>query len=391
MLSYNVCEIKEEKYEKTLDKTIYFQCSIIIYDTYRGPYLLISVISIFAKQLSGSDTYAGMMASIFALSGLFARFISSYLLDHYSIKKTLIISESLMVLASFIYVFCDSYWLAFALRGIQGFGYSIAVTSMSTYIVKIIPIEYRLEGIGYSSLTSSLANVVGPMIAFVILGEKYTGFQSLFIVVLITAMIALLGFVSLKESSKNIEEKNQIHDNQKLNWFSILLPFIILFIVNLANAAPSSLLSLYAIEKEFNDIGFYFSMSAIGLIISRFTMNKIVKKLGNEKSILFFSLLITLCLFGISQTNALYQLYFIGLILGFSSGAILPLINTIIINRLPDSKAGLGNAIFFAAGDIGFIIGATLWGSIAGRSSYTIMFIIVAFTSAIAVILSIFQ
>ena len=359
--------------------------------THIGPYLLISVISIFAKQLSGSDTYAGMMASIFALSGLFARFISSYLLDHYSIKKTLIISESLMVLASFIYVFCDSYWLAFALRGIQGFGYSIAVTSMSTYIVKIIPIEYRLEGIGYSSLTSSLANVVGPMIAFVILGEKYTGFQSLFIVVLITAMIALLGFVSLKESSKNIEEKNQIHDNQKLNWFSILLPFIILFIVNLTNAAPSSLLSLYAIEKEFNDIGFYFSMSAIGLIISRFTMNKIVKKLGNEKSILFFSLLITLCLFDISQTNALYQLYFIGLILGFSSGAILPLINTIIINRLPDSKAGLGNAIFFAAGDIGFIIGATLWGSIAGRSSYTIMFIIVAFTSAIAVILSIFQ
>ena len=364
---------------------------LLLLVTHIGPYLLISVISIFAKQLSGSDAYAGMMASVFAMSGLFARFISAYLLEHYSTKKTLMISELLMVIASFVYVFCDSYWLAFFLRGVQGFGYSIAVTAMSTYIVEIIPVEYRLEGIGYSSLTSSLANVVGPMMAFAILGANYERFQLLFIIVLITAVIALLGFTTLKENDNNQEKTLTQENKQKVNYLVIMLPFIILFVINLANSAPSSLLSLYAIEKGFDGISLYFSMSAIGLIISRFTMNKIVQILKEEKSILLLTILVTSCLFGISQANHPYQLYIIGLILGFSTGALLPLINTMIINRLPDSKAGLGNALFFAAGDIGFIIGATLWGTIAGLSSYTMMFVVVSAVSSITIFLSFFQ
>ena len=369
----------------------YIYSVLLLFVTHMGPYLLISVISIFAKQLSGSDAYAGMMASVFAMSGLFARFISAYLLEHYSTKKTLILSESLMVVASFVYVFCNSYWLAFILRGIQGFGYSIAVTAMSTYIVEIIPSEYRLEGIGYSSLTSSLANVVGPMMAFAILGKNYERFQLLFIIVLVTAILSLFGFTTLKDSTKAQEETMKEESNQKVNYLVILLPFVILFIINLANSAPSSLLSLYAIEKGFEGISLYFSMSAIGLIISRFVMNKIVAKLKEERTILLFTVLVTLCLFAISQANQPYQLYIVGLVLGFSTGALLPLINTIIINRLPDTKAGLGNALFFAAGDIGFIIGATLWGSIAGMSSYTTMFMIVSIVSAITIILSMFQ
>lgn len=369
----------------------YIYSVLLLFITHIGPYLLISVISIFAKQLSGSDAYAGMMASVFALSGLFARFISAYLLDHYPTKKILIISEALMVISSFIYVFCHSYWLAFLLRGLQGFGYSIAVTAMSTYIVKIIPNEYRLEGVGYSSLTSSIANVIGPLMAFAILGKEYIHFQSLFVVVLITSILALLGFISLNDISNTTSTKKETNTIEKTHYSIIALPFIILFITNLANAAPTSLLSLYAIEKGFTGISFYFSMSAIGLIISRFTMNKIIKKIGEEKSILLFSVIITLCFYGISQVNIIYQLYFIGLLLGFSTGALLPLINTILINQLPDSKVGFANAIFFAAGDIGFIVGATLWGMIAGITSYTTMFVIVSIFSSFAILLSIYQ
>lgn len=86
-----------------------------------GPYLLISVITIFGKQLTGSDTYAGMLASVFAFAGLFARFISAWLLERMSCKKVMFISVFILLAASFGYVFANSYWMAFILRGFQGF------------------------------------------------------------------------------------------------------------------------------------------------------------------------------------------------------------------------------------------------------------------------------
>ena len=47
----------------------YLYSVYILFLCHMGPYLLLSVISLFAKQLTGSDAYAGMMASVFALSG----------------------------------------------------------------------------------------------------------------------------------------------------------------------------------------------------------------------------------------------------------------------------------------------------------------------------------
>lgn len=59
----------------------YLYSVLVLFLCHMGPYLLLSVISLFAKQLTGSDAYAGMMASVFALSGLTARSLSAVRLD----------------------------------------------------------------------------------------------------------------------------------------------------------------------------------------------------------------------------------------------------------------------------------------------------------------------
>ena len=44
----------------------YLFAILMLLCVHTGPYLLLSVITIYGKMLSGSDTMAGMMASVFA-------------------------------------------------------------------------------------------------------------------------------------------------------------------------------------------------------------------------------------------------------------------------------------------------------------------------------------
>ena len=299
---------------------------------------------------------------------------------------------AVMSAASFAYVFVNSCWAAFVLRGVQGLGYCLAVTSMSTYIVRIIPAAKRLEGVGYSSLTASLAGVIGPSLAFAILGEALDGFPRLFLVVFAVSLSSVVGLMFTKNLSvlgKSRDVKAESEEGVRLG--RILLPLLILFLIDFALSPLSSQLSLYAIDPGFGGIGAYFSISAVGLLLARFTVGPIVHRLGNGKSILTFAALLALCLAGISRMNALWQLYALAFPIGYGQGALMPLMNTILLDRLPDAKSSVANALFYAAGDLGFILGPTLWGALAGTAGYGTMFFCTASVVAASCLLALTQ
>lgn len=372
----------------------YLLTIVILMCCHMGPLIVLSIISLFAKQLTGSDTYAGMAVSVFCVSSLLSRFISVRALNMFSYKKIMIASVIIMMFSSFSFIYANSYWMLFISRAIQGLGYSITITVMNTYIVKIVHPSLLLEGIGYSTLTSSLSSVIAPTLAYTLLGPKFDRFQLAFVVVLIFSIICLFLMFFLKDI--DIGRKIDVGDHEKIdnlniNWRLFLFPLMVYFLCSLANSSTSSFLSLYAISLGFTRIGNYFFINAIGVLFARITMKKIVEKIGTSKSILLCNVIIVICLYCISIVNSLWQLLIIAFPLGFAIGAIAPIINTYIIDNMPASKSGLANALFFAASDLGFIIGATFWGYISSLSSYSNMFFFAALVNTISIILSLLQ
>lgn len=55
---------------------------------------------------------------------------------------------------------------------------------------------------------------------------------------------------------------------------------------------------------------------------------------------------------------------------------------------LPESKSGTANALFYAAGDVGFITGPVVWGAVAQATSYETMFVASAAVLALCAALS---
>ena len=359
----------------------YIYAILVLLCVHAGPYLLLPVITIYGKQLSKSDTLAGMMASIFAFSGLFARFLSAFLLESYPVRKVLKGFTILMALASFAYIFSSTYLQAFLLRGIQGLAYGVTCTAMSTYIVKILDHEHRLEGIGYSSLTANIANAVCPTISYALLGNNVDQFQRLFIAVFLSVAISFILLFHIK----NLPTQPQTKQKKEGQIKDIFLPFLMWASMSFAMSSVSAFLSLSALDKGFTNIGLYFTLNVIGLFLSRFIMKRLTIALGEKTMIIASIALISLCLAGIALSSSAWHLYLIAIPFGFANGCLAPLINTAMLNRLPETKSGFANAAFFAAGDAGFIIGPTLWGLIASLTSYKGVFLMAAIISLLAI------
>ncbi|MBP3869818.1 MAG: MFS transporter [Faecalicoccus sp.] len=364
----------------------YIFAVFVLLCVHTGPYLLLSVITVYGKLLSGSDTMAGMMASVFALSGLFARFLSAWLLDKFPLKKVLIGFSAVMAAASFIYIFSNSFMSAFILRGIQGLAYGVTCTAMSTYIVQLLDPEYRLEGIGYSSLTANLANAVGPTAAYALLGENVDQFQALFTAVFISTVLSLVLMFFVRDKKEEVSKEQE--SNEKGGFGLIVIPFVIWMSMSFAMSSVAAFLSLSALEKGFSGIGLFFTFNVIGLVISRFVMKRLMDRFGENTMIMAMIIIIAASLAGIGLASRVWQLYVIALPFGFANGCLAPIINTKMINSLPDSRSGFANAVFFAAGDAGFIIGPTALGMIAQAAGYTFAFI---FSAAICVLMAAFQ
>ncbi len=365
----------------------YMFAILVLFCVHTGPYLLLSVITVYGRLLSGSDTLAGMMASVFAMSGLFARFLSAYLLDRVPLKKVLMVFTGLMGLASFLYIFTNTYIQAFLLRGVQGLAYGVTCTAMSTYIVRLLDPRHRLEGIGYSSLTANAANALCPSIAHALLGPNTDHFKALFVAVLLSVIVSFVLMLFIKgadaEDKRTSEKKKDTSDSI----VPVIIPFLAWVMISFSMSSISAFLSLSALQKGFTGIGLYFTFNIVGLIISRIIMKTIIRALG-EKNVMIVMICATAAgMFGISAVTDVRQLYVIGLIIGFANGVLAPVVNTKMINSVPEEKNGFANAAFFAAGDAGFILGPTIWGVAAGLMNYDAVFRLGALTAAAAAVI----
>ncbi len=351
--------------------------------------ILLSVLTIFAKNLTGLDTYAGLMTSVFTIAALSVRFAAGVLLDKLNCKRVILSGIMLMIIASFLFIRCDHITAALIYRAIQGLGFGIASTGASTYVTKMCHPNRLLQGVGYAAIANSLTGVIGPSLAYALIGEHYDQFELLFIVATLLAVGTFLLMLLGKDASqKMIGSSSANEKHEKINWGILCLPVVILFMNSLTQSAITSFVSLYAISLGFVGAGSFFSVNAVGMIASRLVMNPLVKKFGPFKMILINSAVFFISVFLLSKVTAMWQMLVMALPAGFSIGAISPIINTFMIQNMPVNKSGIANALYYSSMDIGYAMGSIVWGVVAMKTGYVNVFFISALIQMICVVLS---
>lgn len=145
-----------------------------------------------------------------------------------------------MMAAAFFFIDCKQIELAIIYRIMQGIGFGIASTGASTYVAKMCHPNRLLEGVSYASIANSLTGVVGPSIAYSILGANYDRFKLLFIVSLLICILTF-GLMLLGKDVSIVSIENQNKEKETINWLILIVPILVLFFNSLTQSAITSL------------------------------------------------------------------------------------------------------------------------------------------------------
>src|SRR4051812_21818101 len=214
-------------------------------------YGLISALPLYAiGVLKRTDQEAGLLISIFLLSAVFIRPFTGKILDIVGKRKMLWISLGLYLLCTVLYYFIHAFEALLVLRFVQGVGFSIITTAAVSLAADIVPVARTGAGLGYFTMSTNLAVVLGPLIALSII--QSFSFDVLFFVLSILMVIGVVtsGLIpagTLPEKTVG-KKKMSIGDLFEKKAMPIAL---LGSLVGLAYASVLSYLTIYAQEKGF--------------------------------------------------------------------------------------------------------------------------------------------
>lgn len=347
--------------------------------------------SLYVDELGGSASFTGLLVLMFAIMATIVRIFTGRLVDVRGRRIMVIIGLIIYLVASLSFAFFPVLGALPYLRLLQGAGYSISFTALSVAITDVIPKKRMGEGMGYFGLGNAVTTAVGPLIALALIAGG--SFNNVFYVAALTLAIGTILMVAFNhEKALNLQFTGSVNTSGK---FSLLfeksaIPYAIVSILSsVAMSATLSFLMLYATGQGIADAGLYFTFSAVFMVVARLLTGKISDRHGTLSALIPGFILVILsfaCLLLTAQLPMLY--YLAGIIAGLGNGMASPALNAAVIRAAPDHRRGAASATFMLSYDIGFGLGAILWGVVIDLAGFSALFIGCMISIAVAILLS---
>ena len=303
---------------------------------------------------------AGLASGVFVVGALGFRLLVGRYIELIGRKKVVYGSLFLFFLLSFLYWKVDNLQFLFLVRFIHGGAFGAANTAIQTIIIDNIPLAKRGEGIGYFSLSSTLATAIGPLLGIVLM--QYCGFEMIFLACNILAMISIicLYLAQIKNVELSIEQRNSF---KNLHWQDFFeekaLPIsLIMFVMGIAFSGILTFINSYALSLNLALAAkFFFLIYAVFIIISRPFTGRLLDLKG-DNFIMYPALFVYgISLFLLSEGYNDYLFLTAGALIGLGFGTVMSSSQVIATKKSPRHKIGLATATFFFALDFGVGIG----------------------------------
>lgn len=348
-------------------------------------YGLISALPLYAiGVLERTDQEAGLLISIFLLSAVIIRPFTGKILDVVGKRKMLWGSLVLYLLCTILYYFIHAFEALLVLRFIQGIGFSIITTAAVSLTADIVPFTRRGAGLGYFTMSTNLAVVLGPLIALSII-QAYS-FDILFIVLSVLMVIGVLtsGLAPEGTLPEKVVGKNKLSIGDLFEKKAMPIA-LIGSIVGLAYASVLSYLTIYAQEKGLLSVtSTFFIVFAAIMLLTRPLTGKLFDEKGPQYVLIpgFLAFVMGLVILAFMDSAIVFLIA--GAFIGFGYGALFTSFQTLSVQSTTPGRSGYATATFFTFYDSGLALGSYLLGIIAIRLGYQNVYLLAAVLAIIA-------
>ena len=346
---------------------------------YFGFWLLTPVLPFYLSEIfEASNTTIGIVLSCYTISSLCIRPFSGYFLDTFARKPLYLIAYFIFTLIFAGYMVAGLLTLFIIFRVIHGISFGMVTVGGNTVVIDIMPSSRRGEGLGYYGLANNLAMSIGPMFGL-FLHSGGASYITIFSYSLGSCILGFLAATMVKTPYKPPVKREPI----SLDRFILLkgLPAgFSLLLLSIPYGMTTNYVAMYAKQIGITaETGFFFTLMAVGMAISRLFSGRLVDK-GMITQVISAGLyLVCICYFGLTACGWLINwnssftiilFFLISLLLGIGFGTMFPAYNTLFVNLAPNSQRGTATSTYLTSWDVGIGIGMLTGGYIAEISTF---------------------
>lgn len=331
--------------------------------------------SVYLNSLNFPLAYIGMVSLSVAFAAMFFRPVSAYLNRRIGSVETAMLGAILYSVAFLILILTKYIPLVVFARVLQGIGMGLGVTVLGSMIALIVPNDELLKAMNIYSMFAASTGAIGPYIGmFLIFGIN---FNPLFITALGASIIGFLILVYL-HFKVHLPVPKDLH-TQKSGvpiWkSSALFPSVSGSFLALVNAGIVSYISLYGFEIGIDNVGFFFLLNFVGLMISRVALQQMMARMSLASIFFIMGLGFGGVLISLTMFSTVFAWSIISILNGFFFNFTFTLINTMAMKNVPLSDKTAANAFLFVCLDFGFFLGGIIWGQVGDAFSLSSIFI----------------
>jgi len=337
-----------------------------------GQFMMNTLISKFADSLGATSTVVGIVTSMFTITALAVKPISGPAIDSFPKKKILVGAILTITLAFVTYSLAQSVTVIIIARLIHGIGMGFTASLCLTLASDVLPKDKLTQGISYFSIGQAVVSAVGPSIGLAL--SKRFGYNISFAIgACVMAGSAILA-ATMKVPPKRTHKEFRISlDNMFAK--EAIIPATLQFFLAMAYGSIGSFLVLYAQnERGVENIGLWFTVNAICMLISRPLLGRLADRYGIHKVMLPAFGMFALSLFIISVSTNIYMFLFSAVINSCGYSAIQPINQALCMKCVAPDRRGVGGNTNYIGTDLGLLIGPTIAGTIVTYFGYSNMF-----------------
>lgn len=350
-----------------------------------GFWLLIPILPFYLQEVFEADkTSIGAILSCYTVAALCIRPFSGYLLDTFSRKPLYLVAYFILTTMFGGYLLASTLTFFILLRIIHGLSFGMVTVGGNTIVIDVMPSSRRGEGLGYFGLSNNIAMSIGPMIGL-FLHEANTSYPIIFGCSLSSSIIGFICASFIKTPYKPSIKRDPI----SLDRFILLkgIPAgISLLLLSIPYGMTTNYVAMYAKQIGIHSsTGFFFTLMAIGMAVSRLFSGKLVDKGKITQVIQAGMYLVSVCFFGLGAcgwtiswnvefTTVLF--FTISLLLGIGFGTMFPAYNTLFVNLAPNKQRGTATSTYLTSWDVGIGIGMVLGGYLAEIATFKIAYLV---------------
>jgi MFS family permease len=335
---------------------------------------------VYIKSLINDLSIVGLISSLFLISAMLIRPFSGFLTDIYNKRKIFIGGLFILCISIVGYIFLNTVPGIIFARLLHGIGMGLATTAFGALAAQNIPPARMGEGMGYYGLGMVFGMSIGPTIGIQLLNTYSAqvafgvagGFSILGVILIVT--------IYRKRNSSNLNiPRPSIPRNIKA-FFNIeksaIMPASLIFFIGIIVSAITTYLVLFSTDRGISNIGFFFTIQSIAVLLSRLVNGRIADKKGYGIVIVpsIMCLISAMVLLFFATTAIFFMIS--AFLYGLGYGTLTSACQALSVLKAKPEKRGLAISTYYLGMDAGNGFGTILCGIISKMFGYAEMYLL---------------